>query len=315
MSSTNVVNYSLRQNKSIERSIVFDGARAIVDCLDLHDLVYVGFGSVWFSDFHLAHRNLDIQTMVSVEADAITYARAQFNRPYRTVEVVEGEAATVLPQLLQRNDLQNRPWMVWLDYDRALDEGKLDELEELLIDLPPNSFLITTFSAAAGQYGRPASREQRLGELFGDAAPAGLDVDEYKDNSLAPILAQCVQDVLLAKSLASARPGAYVPAFRLAYRDATPMATAGGFLPSPDLHDEVEAITHDAHWAGMVADTINTTPLTAKESLALQQALPVANAPLTRSDVQTMGFDLEEGQIASFQRHYLRYPSFAQLAK
>ncbi len=313
-SSSNVVNYSLRQNKSIERSIVFDGARLVVDRLRLKDLVYVGFGSVWFSDFHQAHKQLDITTMLSIEADEVTHARAVYNAPYRTVEVVKGMSDEVVPELLTRDDLRERPWMVWLDYDTILEEGKLSELARLVVALPPDSLLITTFSASGGRYGRPAARPARLKQLFGSVSPESLDVDDYRDEALARLLAQTVQNFMLQKSLYYSRPGSYVPAFRLTYKDGTPMVTVGGFLPSLANRTEAVAMTTGVSWLGILDETIDTPPLTAKESLALQQALPIASAPLTRADVQAMGFDLEEGQVDSFQRHYLRYPTFSQLS-
>lgn len=314
-SSSNVVNYSLRQNKSIERSIVFDGARLIVDRLRLRDLVYVGFGSVWFSDFHQAHRQLDIETMVSIEADAITYVRALYNAPYRTVEVIEGLSDDEIPKLLARDSLRERPWMVWLDYDKIIDELKLEELAGLVLSLPPDSFLITTFSASGGPYGKPADRPARLKQLFGDVVPGDLPVEDCKDEALARVLAQTVQDFLIKHALEYSRPGSYVPAFRLTYKDGTPMVTVGGFLPSIANQAEAAAATADVSWLGLLDRMIDTPPLTAKESLALQEALPVASAPLTRADVQAMGFDLEEGQVDSFQRHYLRYPTFSQLSR
>lgn len=314
MSSTSVVNYSLRQNKSIERTIVFDGARLLIDELHLESLVYVGLGSVWFTDFHLAHRSLGIQDMFSVEADQVVYERAQFNRPYRCVEVLQGQSSDVLPALLERERLQGRPWVVWLDYDRAMDEDKLQELKALVVDLPADSLLLTTFNASGRPYGTPAAREQRLQSLFGDAAPTGLSVDYYKEDSFAQVLAQCVENTLLSKALDVARPGSYVPAFSLTYQDGTRMATVGGLLPSPARRDRADEVIESAKWEGKVDGMIRTAPLTLKESLALQEALP-REQPLTREEVQDMGFDLDEDHIRSFQRHYLRYPSFVELAR
>ena len=100
MSSTNYVDFSLRQNKSIERLIVFDGLRRIIDTCALEDLIYIGLGSVWFTDFILAHRNLGIETMFSIEQDDIVFKRAEFNKPYRTLEVIHGESQDVVPELL-----------------------------------------------------------------------------------------------------------------------------------------------------------------------------------------------------------------------
>ena len=57
MPSFNVVNYSLRPSKSIQRQVVFEGVRNLQSRLDAEDQMYVGFGSIWFTDFILAHKN------------------------------------------------------------------------------------------------------------------------------------------------------------------------------------------------------------------------------------------------------------------
>lgn len=320
-SSTDVVNYALRQNKSIERSLVFDGARTMMDKLGLSDFVYVGLGSVWFADFHLAHRHLRTQTMVSIEADPVTYARAVFNRPYRTVNVRPGLSSAVIPGLLKEPEFQGRPWMVWLDYDQSVGDSELVELADLVGSLPPDSFLLTTFSATAGRYGKPVSRPQRLRDLFGPAAPAPLQdgqddyINLYRDEALAALLAECMENHLLSKALQKGRPGGYTPAFRLTYRDGTPMVTVGGFLPSPARQADAAAVVADVEWGCLLSETIDTPLLTPKESMTLQEQLPVAAGPLTRAQVQALGFDLEEAAITAFQQHYLRFPTFSQLAR
>jgi hypothetical protein len=43
-----------------------------------------------FMDFDHAHRDLGIQTMISIEDDDITHMRATFNKPFRTVELIPG---------------------------------------------------------------------------------------------------------------------------------------------------------------------------------------------------------------------------------
>jgi hypothetical protein len=70
----------------------------------------------------------------------------------------------------------------------------------------------------------------------------------------------------------------------------------------------------DANWAGRPVDVIEAPALTAKEVSALQSQLPDSK-PLTRTDVQGLGFDLEDAQLRSFVDHYLNYPSFVQVAR
>lgn len=99
MASFDAVNYSLRPSKTIQRQIVFDCVRSLQAGLNLERLVYVGFGSIWFTDFVMAHKLLGIDDMVSLEADDIGYRRAVFNSPFSTVRVKHGYSYDVLPNL------------------------------------------------------------------------------------------------------------------------------------------------------------------------------------------------------------------------
>ncbi|MFZ0190315.1 MAG: O-methyltransferase [Streptosporangiaceae bacterium] len=315
MSSTNLVNFSLRQNKSIERMIVFDCIASVMRALDLRSTVYVGFGSVWFADFIIAHRLLGIRDMVSIERDEITFKRAQFNRPYKTVEVIKGDSSDVIPDLLDRQELSARPWIVWLDYDNEIDEAKLAELVRLMQSLPPNSFLITTFSALAGRYGNIASRPEFISGLFAKAAPETLDPLAYRNqDDLMRILAESTENYLVSQAIDSARPGSFLPAVQLTYRDSMPMVTVGGVLPAPENEEAVKRLVSGPEWPGRAFEIIQVPPLTPREVLALQSHLPSMEG-LTREDVVKMGFDLKKEQLDAFVDHYLRYPQFAQVAQ
>jgi len=315
MSSTTTVNFSLRHNKSIERSLVFEGLRAWRRAANVANPVYVGFGSVWFSDFALAHRELGVETMFSVEDDDVIAARAQFNKPFRTVEVLHGDSRERIAELLVRDGLASRPWIVWLDYDACLDEERLEELGQLVLTLPGNSALLTTFNARRTNYGnKPATRPQYLKGLFRDACPDDVRVEDCSDEAkLMDILAQATQDSLHSTALSSARPGGFVPAFRVTYKDVTPMVTVGAFLPTEETRPLVEGLVREREWHGMVSEVIATPPLTPKEIAALIGELP-NSLGLSRDDVRRLGFDLAPAHIRSFVAHYLRYPCYVEVA-
>lgn len=314
MSSTNRIDYSLRQNKAIERGIVFDGMRKVMERLALGpSSVYIGFGSVWFTDFHLAHRHLGIREMISLESDEVTARRAEFNKPYRTIRVIPGDSEDKLPELLEEPELQDRPWVVWLDYDQALGEDRLEQIDDMVRYLPPDSYLVATFSATPGQYGKPAVRPRTLKRLFGFAMAEEPDVEAVREEvDLARILSETLEARMQALAIEAGRPPA-IPSFRLRYRDGVTMVTVGIFLPSGGSKETVQSIVDDPEWAGLVPEAIMTPPLTAQEVAALRALLP-ASGSLTRSDVNACGFDLEDDQLSAFAAHYLRYPTFAQLA-
>jgi hypothetical protein len=312
MSSTNVVNFSLRQNKCIERSLVFDGLSRLLPAINVGDAAYVGLGSVWFSDFQLAHRVLGIRDMVSVEEDEVTYRRATYNKPYRTLSVLHGRSDTMLPALLEEGEFAGRPWVVWLDYDKALVEDRLTELRRLVESLVPNSVLITTFSASPNAYGRPGTRRERVLELLGDAVDGVLNDQSLDGDELARVLAGGALNFIKSVAIQSGRSGGFVPGFSIRYRDGAPMVTVGGLLPDEASVSLAEALLKGSDWFGFVADPIAAPPLTSREIMALQAALP-ADTPLTRGDLQAWGFDLSEEALGTFSKHYLRFPSFAQV--
>ncbi|MXW76169.1 MAG: hypothetical protein F4Z58_09040 [Acidimicrobiaceae bacterium] len=313
MSSTLTVNFSLRQNKAIERSIAFDALRMVATELN-GDPVYVGLGSVWFQDFRLAHRLLGVEKMISIERDADVFARAEFNRPFASIEMVEGPTEDVLPVLLDRDDLMGRPWIVWLDYDQQIDEDRLEELSRLIVALPDRSALLTTFNARDNAYAHDASRRfDALRELFGeDIVADDLQEPTLKGPVFMRALAQCVLDHLSARAVQSGRPGGFVPGIRLLYHDSVNMITVGGFLPGTSAASSCQGMVRSDGWCGFEDALIKTQPLTIREVQALCRLLP-SDTGLVQKARESLGFNLSDTQLDFFSRHYLRYPTYAEI--
>src|ERR1035441_6315346 len=182
MPSFDAINYSLRPSKSIQRQLVFSGVRILQSHLHLERLAYIGLGSIWFTDFVLAHKVLGVDDMVSMEHHDIGYQRAVFNAPYATVRVEHGYSYDILPTLYKDARLSGRPWMVWLDYDYDLNESVRDDLRSLVENVPENSVVLTTFNGLDRKYGqRPADRPDRLKSLLGSAVPDDLAATACKD--------------------------------------------------------------------------------------------------------------------------------------
>lgn len=315
MSSTDQVNFALRQNKSIERLIAFSGIQKLVTTMDVGSPVYVGLGSVWFVDFQLAHRLLRCTKMVSIEHDDIVFVRAKFNRPWRTVDVRHGWSRDVMPDLLVETKYANESWIVWLDIDSAVDEGHIEEVKQLAIDLPDNSILLTTFKAVDSTYGRPAERNSRLKAMFGEAVedePFRSSREAQDQRRMMEVLSQAMLDAVESAVTKSGRRGGIVQAFRLMYKDAMPMVTVGWALPSMSTAPQTAELVANASWESIDPEPIITPPLTHRELLALQTRMPSPRS-LSESAVRRLGFALDDGARASYSKHYLRYPRYAEL--
>lgn len=312
MPSFNIVNYSLRPNKSIQRSLVFEGIKQLQTSLDLERMIYVGFGSIWFADFILAHKLLGIEDMFSMEGNEIGAKRAVFNKPFKTVEVKEGLSADVLPDLLNKATLQVRPWFTWLDYDQTLNEASVDDIRLIIEQAPPNSVILVTLSASGGPLGKPKDRPARIKKLLGKVVPDELSQADCQEDKLPQTLAGLIENFMVTAAVDAGRPGGLLPAFRMTYKDGTSMLTVGAILPAKGAAPAAKATIQGPNWPGFPSLAITAPHLTLRESAVLQAELP-CKLPLTRADIQKLGFDLEDNQLLAFETFYRYYPSFAQI--
>ncbi|WP_103256926.1 O-methyltransferase [Tabrizicola aquatica] len=313
MASFDSINYSLRPSKSVQRGLVFDGLRKLSNALDLSNAVYIGFGSIWFTDFVLAHKTLNIDDMVSIEANEIGFKRAQFNKSYRTITMMQGMSQDKLPEVLSMPGYLNRPWIVWLDYDSALNEGVVQDFQWTLNNAPPNSVLLFTFSATQNAYGdKPVQRPERLRSLLGDVVPDDLSKEDCSKENLPSVLAKLAMDYLKSEVADLARPGGLIEAFRVPYFDSVGMVTVGAVLPAVGAVPAARAVVSTGDWKCLVDEVIHAPQLTLREIAALQSELPPVGA-ITRTRVQELGFDLQDEQIQSFQKYYKYLPSFAEV--
>ena len=312
MRSFDVVNFSLRPSKSIQRQLVFEGVRRLQANLDLGHLVYIGFGSIWFTDFVMAHKLLSVDDMVSIEADEIGFRRATFNSPYATVRVLHGFSSQLLPTLYQDRLIGRRPWMVWFDYDKEFSETVADDLRSLVENAPASSLVLVTFNGNEMRYGHANDRPDRLKQLFGAVVPDDLSKRACREERMQDTIADLAIDFMKSVAADLARPGGFIPAFRLVYRDTAPMVTVGGVLPPRGAVRITADLIQDPSWPCRPTKPITAPHLTIREATVLQSQLPRTER-LSRELVQGLGFDLDEDQIEAFETYYRQYPAFAQI--
>src|SRR5690242_16417832 len=93
------INYSLRPAKHIERRMIAESLRHVAPFAHIEAYRYMGFGGLYFSDFALFHRMLNVRDMVSVEIDTNSKERYEFNKPYDCISLEFGKSSQVLPRL------------------------------------------------------------------------------------------------------------------------------------------------------------------------------------------------------------------------
>ena len=136
------INYALRPAKNIERKMIVETLSRLRAFYTLESYRYVGLGSPYFSDFSLVHRSLGLQDMTCIEQEAGDVGRFKFNRPFDCIELEFGKSAMILPTL----KWQDRPTMIWLDYDDPLDTSMLSDIDVVCSSLTPGSFFLNVRS-------------------------------------------------------------------------------------------------------------------------------------------------------------------------
>jgi hypothetical protein len=173
-SSYERINYSLRPGKGIERRMLCDLFARLYPFYPVHTYRYVGFGSIYFSDFQMVHRNLGVNDLLSIEHDVDNSSRFELNRPYSCISLDFRASEVALPSLdWSRNSI------CWLDYDGAISTSILADLVTTAKNAISGSFLAVSFNAhqiASPTHDKCAEITRRTGRSF--------EIPEYRKMKL-----------------------------------------------------------------------------------------------------------------------------------
>ncbi len=195
---------------------------------DVESYVYIGMGSMWYSDFILFHKRLGFADMTSIQT-ADGYGRAKFNAPFSCIKVRCGVTTNVLPTL----ELACQA-MIWLDYDQAMQEYMFRDLETVLGDVTSGSIVIMTVDAEVDRFGRATESEdikmERIKQAIGQYLPLGtsnsiLEIERFP-RFVSRVLIDCMSELTSRRHLGLR----FCPVFNCYYRDGARMITVGGMV-------------------------------------------------------------------------------------
>lgn len=328
------IDYQLRYNKHIERKLIFDVLLRAQQLIGFAEHQYLGFGSMWFADFRLAHRLLGIRRMISMEHSA--YApRAEFNSPYHSIEVKGGESNAIL----QSMDW-SFPVVAWLDYDGTLETGVVKDLKLVLEKCAPNSVILVTVNAARGSYrpkveGKKARIDTALGQVeamlvpgvvparFEPASTTGSHGD-IREQDFPEFLAEAILTYMkhvIVQSGGRTSPGTseaitmnFLPLFNFCHKDGADMITIGGVVTEHADTLWREKISEDIERAPQndlpIHQRLDLVPITLKEKLVLDECLPESEQSVFLERAKESGIRLEDDELGKYWRHYRHFPVF-----
>jgi hypothetical protein len=312
--SFDLINYSVRPNKNVERKLIFETALHVAKAFPLREYRYIGFGAIWFVDFVLAHKVLKIFDLVSIEKEGSRRDRIEFNKPFKCIKVEIGSSTSILPTL----GLDKKRAMLWLDYDGPLDESVLEDVRLVAERCLSGSLLIVSVNASrrafetCSEEGQAREPIDALRETAGDLVPLPVPA-EYQSamgfpNLIGEVLSRKIQHSLHR----SGRGLNYLPLFNYRYADGVPMVTVGGMIAD---ESDANALRTRTEAFGLPFVTkkglyeIDVPHLTPREKAAFDALLPTG----VRIGPRELKFTLRESQIKAYRELYTFYPVFGEI--
>ena len=230
--SGHIINYNIRVAKSVERRMIIDVAKDLFREFDPMASRYIGFGSFYFTDYKLVHRDLHINNLVSFEMEMDDVPRAEFNKPYKSIKVIPGASSVLLPHVDWTKQFHD---FVWMDYDGELSTYMFADCETIFSFASAGSIYLMTCKRQLNKLGNLENFKETFGNLvphsISDKDLTGSDGADLK--LIRKMLTSQIKSVLNDRNLTLEEEErlSFHPLIFLSYKDgSTPMMSFGGFL-------------------------------------------------------------------------------------
>ena len=315
-SSIELFNYALRPAKNMERKMFCEALSRLSRIDNLARYRYVGFGGLGFHDFCLFHQRLGINDMLSIEGYLNAQIRISKNKPYSCIRMKWGMSHDILPTLKW-----NKRTILWLDYERPIDEKKIEDLMTACASLRSGSALIITLPADPGTVvSGEDMNKKRLDDLRSrvgkDNLPGDVQGSDLSKWGLATVLRRIVVNII--EKYLNQRSAAleehlklkFEQLFHFHYADGTRMMSVGGLV----LNAEDRSKLAPKHFKDLTfyrpgADSylIDCPLLTLREIKLLDGKLP-----RTAPDVARPSW-IPEPERKKYGKVYRYFPSFSEV--
>jgi hypothetical protein len=231
-STAKFIAYDLRPAKQAERRVIIDFLKCANEAgIAVSDCRYVGMGGTVFYDFHLLHRFIGINNMISLEHDEQMYKRSVFNRPYDFIKLKNVTVADFLA-----SDRSTSRTIYWFDYDSGIQPDVTTDIISLGSRMHPNSFAFVTVCSDPPGFLRGLKSGDRLDYFknnFGDFA-ADLRPQDAENAAFSKTMSRILTHAF-TNAFAARRDGMFDPILQVQYNDSSTMTTVGGvFCDSAD---------------------------------------------------------------------------------
>lgn len=318
------INYLLRPKKQIERKIFIDILNVYQNrCgLNLSDYNYIGMGSIFYYDFILFHKFLNITKMKSID-NSVLKKRFEFNKPYEFVKFYNQKSTEFLKEFKKDSN-----FIIWLDYDFGMFDKESNSFNTLFEDdialvvekAGKKDFFLITIDIKLPKIltvkENNEFRKELLISLERYLSPELNDIkyinDEYYAKVVQSVVVNIIEDKIKNKQNLN-----FYKLFSFEYNDGTPMLTIGGVFDESNKSQELMKNEKFIRIDDRIVD-IDVPILTYREKLCLDQQIKqhFSHGKLKKKDIKdiikTIDFDLDnvEKSIESYLTYYKYYPQY-----
>jgi hypothetical protein len=275
---------------------------------------YIGFGSIFFTEFRILHQEYGIDDMVSIEHIFQDKERFEFNTPYNCIDLILKDSKDALSEIDW-----NKPTILWLDYETCLQETMIDnEFHVFFSEAPAGSFFFVSLNAVPDRDSGLEEGESRLDrlkkEVGADNVPDAIDDADLFGNGKAKAYQRILTNIIDSYYLRPRNKGVaeedqikFQQLVNFEYEDDAKMMTFGGVLYSESMMESIEkANFEEKDFVEKGTDTfkIENPNLTLVEARSLDEALP--DEPINNE------VPISDGKKEMYEKIYRYYPSFVE---
>lgn len=226
--SGNRINYNVRTCKSIERKMILTVLTELFKDIPYEKRRYIGFGSTYFTDFKLFHKELHVNRMISFESEPDILERVEFNKPYKCIEIVNGKSTDKLPFISWDENMTD---FIWMDYDDELNYDMFNDVEIIFSKIQRGSVYLMTCNKRLKDYNKKS-----FDECFGELSPSDIKENDFTGENDSFLIRRMFINKISSTlqnrnySLDESQQLLFRPLFFFTYRDGAPMISFGGYI-------------------------------------------------------------------------------------
>lgn len=320
--SFKAINYMLRLKKQIERKILIEYFQSMRHELDINisEYRYIGLGSVYYYDFILFHKYLNIRDMVSLD-DKKYPKRFEFNIPFDFI-TFKNMSTT---KFLSDNEL-NKKSFIWFDYDSSLiryhkdlksftrNERIFDDIQIITNKSKELDIFVFTVNINISNimFTTPKIKETFIDEYDEYLSEQYKNVEEITFENYPLIIQNIIINIF--RNNEEFHPVKFKKLFSFIYQDNAPMYTIGGIFCKNNYSKKL--IEKDGVFEtdeNKLVD-INVPLLTYCEKMKLDKNIFAIEDKLDSLNkeeiIELLGFEMESNELKSYLNYHRYYPQY-----